>query len=311
MPNSGDLLTSVLLEVSLPSLAGMVFSPSTATDVRWVDWIGHALVESAELDIGGHLIDRQNSWVMDVVTQLTEPEEKLRAYREMVCAEPAVGETPGKLYIPLKFYFSRSPGNAIPMMSMVYNTVNIHVQLRRLMELLVSSGDPIVSVSSANGLPLVVNVRAYADYAMLDTPERERFKSMREQEYLVTQWQMQVEPVLYNVVNRKILLNFSNPVSELIWMYVDDRNLLANSATGNSILDYNIKGLPGTEVVETAQVMFMGVERNPLRAGAYYRLVQPYVHHTRCPDKRIYVYSYCLQPDSIQPSGAANHSRIG
>ena len=41
-----------------------------------------------------------------------------------------------------------------------------------------------------------------------------------------------------------------------------------------------------------------------------FRLVQPYQHHTRIPEKHIYVYSFGLRPEEHQPSGTCNFSRI-
>lgn len=37
---------------------------------------------------------------------------------------------------------------------------------------------------------------------------------------------------------------------------------------------------------------------------------QPYQHHTRVPQKGIYVYSFALNPEQHQPSGSVNMSRI-
>ena len=36
------------------------------------------------------------------------------------------------------------------------------------------------------------------------------------------------------------------------------------------------------------------------REGRYFRLVQPFQHHTNVPDKFIYTYSFALQPQDIQ-----------
>ena len=42
----------------------------------------------------------------------------------------------------------------------------------------------------------------------------------------------------------------------------------------------------------------------------YFRLVQPYHHHTRCPTSFIYSYSFALAPEKHQPSGASNFSML-
>ena len=42
----------------------------------------------------------------------------------------------------------------------------------------------------------------------------------------------------------------------------------------------------------------------------YYKLIQPYQRHTNIPDNWIYLYSFAFNPESIQPSGTCNMSRI-
>lgn len=64
------------------------------------------------------------------------------------------------------------------------------------------------------------------------------------------------------------------------------------------------------DVVKECQMMFLGHERFSVRSGEYFRTVQPYTYHTRVPDKNIYTYSFSLFPEQIQPSGAANFSKL-
>ena len=44
--------------------------------------------------------------------------------------------------------------------------------------------------------------------------------------------------------------------------------------------------------------------------GRYFRLVQPYQHHTNIPKCFVYCYSFALHPEDAQPSGSCNFSRI-
>ena len=59
-----------------------------------------------------------------------------------------------------------------------------------------------------------------------------------------------------------------------------------------------------------AKILLNGYERFTIRPQTYFRLVQPYQHHTRVPDKHIYLYSFSLRPEEQQPSGTCNMSRI-
>ena len=75
--------------------------------------------------------------------------------------------------------------------------------------------------------------------------------------------------------------------------------------------------LPGTptpsnavDLMADAKILLNGHDRFQIRPQTYFRLVQPYQHHTRIPEKHIYVYSFGLRPEEHQPSGTCNFSRI-
>lgn len=74
------------------------------------------------------------------------------------------------------------------------------------------------------------------------------------------------------------------------------------------ILNSNYNSLSPMESVD---ILVNGKPRFKTRAGEYFSLVQPYQHHYRIPSNRgIHVYSFGLDPESIQPSGSLNMSRL-
>jgi hypothetical protein len=94
----------------------------------------------------------------------------------------------------------------------------------------------------------------------------------------------------------------------------------ANVVTGNVL--WVESGLPqfgaasnlvyGQEVGPLHKLKFIlnGTERANEQFGKYYNQYQPYMYHTGHPYPGIYVYSFCLKPEELQPSGACNFSRI-
>jgi hypothetical protein len=63
--------------------------------------------------------------------------------------------------------------------------------------------------------------------------------------------------------------------------------------------------------VSEANIQLNGHDRFVARPGSYFNLVQPYQHHTNVPkNKGIYCYSFALEPESEQPTGSCNMSRI-
>ena len=80
--------------------------------------------------------------------------------------------------------------------------------------------------------------------------------------------------------------------------------------TANSLLTAPLS-FPGTlsNVVEST-LRLNGQERMVTRDSSYFNRVQPYQHHTGCPDLGINCYSFALKPEEHQPSGTCNFSRI-
>ena len=71
LARKGDLITKMWLQILLPAPTSVI----TATDSnykRWVNNIGHALIEEASISIGGEVIDRQYSEWLDIWNELTD-----------------------------------------------------------------------------------------------------------------------------------------------------------------------------------------------------------------------------------------------
>ena len=75
------------------------------------------------------------------------------------------------------------------------------------------------------------------------------------------------------------------------------------------VLDYDLKVNLGP--VTSALIKLNNHERFTARCGEYFNLVQPQQHHTNTPRSNgLYVYSFALEPESDQPTGSCNFSRI-
>jgi hypothetical protein len=302
--------------------------------VRWCNSVGHAIVSSCEIEIGGSRIDKHFSEWWDVWSELSEKEERRTGLWEMIgkysSATYDVAATASSgtawtrdmsrqrtYFVPLTFCYNRSPGLSIPMVALQYHQININFEFRPYMELirsynLVSAVDTaLTSLSSKSGAlaPTFVDCKLYTDFVFLDTEERRRFASIPH-EYLVEQLQfLGDEAVNSTALNRKIILSFNHPVKELIMVYVPATAYAVNTKDGNSIFTYDVAD-PGAEPFETVKLLLNGHDRFSERPGAYFRLVQPYQHHTRVPTKKVYAYSFALSPEEFQPSGTCNFSRL-
>ena len=212
-------------------------------------------------------------------------------------------------YIPLRFWFNRNPGLALPLIALQYHEVKVNVTLVvPLTDLfghvaataaLDTSGETCadttgtgsklgVKLSSAN---LLVN------YLYLDTDERRRFAQVSH-EYLIEQVQHTgVES------DATIDMSFNHPVKALFW---------------------------SGKKWDKVKLQLNGHDRAAEQEHDYYHLVQPYesgLGHSgqQMSDKRAWstvtggydaavstvgMYSFCLKPAEHQPSGTCNFSRI-
>ena len=123
LSRKGDLISSVILEVDLPKLTGILGS-----DLKWVDSIGHYLIKEIELDIGGQIIEKHYGEWMEIWNELTLHSEHNNGYKNMVGKGVAI-TTQKTLIIPLQFWFCRNIGLALPLISLQYHQVKINIVL--------------------------------------------------------------------------------------------------------------------------------------------------------------------------------------
>ena len=242
------------------------------------------LLKTVELEIGGQKVDKHYSKWMDIYNDLYVSNEE-HAYRSVL----AQGDTEEHV-LPLRFWFCRNPGLALPLIALQYHEVKVNIELNSVYG--VNSAADTVSDAS-----LLVN------YVYLDTDERRRFAQVSH-EYLIEQVQHTGVESLSSGSN-KVNLNFNHPVKMLAWK------------------------LNGAAFTNKQKLQLNGHDRFAERDADYFHLVQPMEHgmgHSKCLNDttRVYadvaragtdvnntfVYSFCLRPKEHQPSGTCNFSRI-
>jgi len=334
---NGDLVGELWLDVKLATQTN--FTAGTAAYVNWVNNTGHAFVKQCEVEIGGQMIDRHYSQWLDVWNELTDHDESewlgLNKHAAQVTYMQSNAVTTGdvQLYVPLKFWFCRNPGLALPLIALQYHEVKVKLTTRGMMELVGFSSN----TSTSLGTPVAPsNCVLWANYIYLDTDERRRFAQVSH-EYLIEQVQRQQA-----TLSTSMKLNFNHPVKELIWVNQDTTASTGNTTTTANndvdvVLNYDL-GVGGTSPTEnndyfnyfsgaggrqeslgskisreaftTAKLQLNGHDRFALQNATYFRTVTPRQAGHKIPSKHIYVYSFALKPEEHQPSGTCNFSRI-
>lgn len=310
---NGDLVQQMYLEVSLPDLG--------STGLVWSYGLGNAMIQKAEVEIGGQLIDRHYGEWLDIWTELSTPEGKRVGYDDMIGNTrgglAGSGVTP-RLYVPLQFWFNRNPGLALPLIALQYHEVKLNLYLNTAASLIGTGGT--YTTGSAT-------FKLYVDYVYLDTDERRRFAQVSH-EYLIEQVQFTGdETVSASTSSKNFTLNFNHPCKELIWVHRASALPVSGAAAVESSYNnyfnwskWNTTDI-NTDSFLQGKLQLNGHDRFSTRFADYFRKVQNYEHHTRVPrvdgtlgetarSQYIYTYSFALSPEEHQPSGTCNFSRI-
>lgn len=208
-----------------------------------------------------------------------------------------------KMYVPLQFFFSKKPGLALPLIALQYHEVVIDVKLKNVQEVLTNN----------NSKPVINSMLLYGNYIFLDHNER-KLMAQNKHEYLIEQVQRS-NPLDAKQNNHELI--FNHPIKELIWIFKRNNTEpmdfeIPIPQNSQQPVDYSLivdppKRLPW---FDNCTLLLNGIERFSPRDANYFKLIQPFQHHTRIPSKSIYTYSFSLKPEYHQPTGACNFSRL-
>lgn len=331
LSRSADLICGMHLDIKMADQ-----SVDAVTQPEYVNWInntGHGLIDEVQIDIGGRQIDRHHGQWLDIYTDLTVRDNKEALILNRNSSKPTTSNNGInerlQLYVPLKFWFCRNMGLALPIMALQYHDVEFKLKTRSMAGLVAASG---TLAGFDNSAP---DVSLWVDYVYLDTDERRRF-AQASHEYLIEQVQRTT-----NTAGTMQDIEFNHPVKELIWVHQDttagtqntsttaadinpNDNTITNAADGaftqkNDYFNYqanqndDVEFIGGSESFEsfaTCKLQLNGHDRFAAKKASYFRLMQPLQSGHNIPTKHIYVYSFALRPEEHQPSGSCNFSRI-
>jgi len=250
----GDLLNYVYL---MP-IAGDGLSANTFT-TDWTD-----VISKVELLIGGQVIDEQDS----TYSTLIAPTLSAFSSSKSTSSSLYDGTSASKFY-PLRFSFCENWQSALPLISLQYHDVELRITW---------------GIEAASS-----KWEVYANYAYLDTQEREVFAS-QPQNMIMTQVQKAIAS------NSKIQeLNFNHPVKYIA--AGDATNVTMVSTAGNKLkLQIN-----GTDVAD-----YKFADPNFTTVPLYYHTS----HGTATPGTKLFFYPFCLDAGKLQPTGSLNFSRL-
>jgi hypothetical protein len=164
----------------------------------------------------------------------------------------------------------------------------------------------------------------WGEYVYLDVDERRTFVSTTH-EYVIEQVQYTPPYSLTAGQNTAtVSVEFNHPLKEFFFVVQKDMmlnrnewfnysNLAIGEVTPALVQPYVNYNAPGgrLDLISSAVLQLDGYDRFKSRGPQYFRLQQPYDHHTTTPSNSfIYNYSFALRPEDAQPTGTMNASRI-
>ena len=303
---NGDLIHKMYIQVDMDTTENPMVKTSLNNP-------GAYFIKNVELEIGGQSIDKQTGLWMELWAELTEPNTSCMSgkthtggagsgtsFQFMTMSGGVSGQSanasaniaPGPLLIPLRFWFCRNPGLALPLIALQYHEVKVTLE-HRLQTVFPGATQTL-----------------WVDYIYLDTDERRRFAQVSH-EYLIEQLQYQ------SVSGTETSLRFNHPVKELVWC-----NNLKMSDDGTS------GGNGFNQAVSCGDdgilLKLNGHDRFAQRKKQYFTRQQVHDYHSGAGgiehhtdlggqgylNDSIAVYSFALKPEEHQPSGTCNFSRI-
>lgn len=328
---NGDLVQDMYFVFELPEIPKVIRKNENGVtigdDFRFVKNLGEAIVEEYYIYIGGTIVNRQYGEWMHIWNELSIPTSKRYGYDKLIGNVPDVYIPDAfnrvedgapqinkrKIYVPLKFWFNRNPGLALPLVALQYHDVEVHVLLRPMNEVYtindqkptqwVTEGAPYFGSNDV----IPINPYLEVNYIFLDDQERKHFAT-NEQDYLIEQ----INRIEVSNISRMHMsdLMIQNPVKELVWVLSRNDTDTKNRWFDYTDYSYGSSDQHDKEILESAKLVFNGVDRFEEKDGAYFNLIQPYQHHSVIPKAGVYVYSFSLFPESFQPSGSCNMSRL-
>lgn len=330
--NCGDLLASMYLNLKLPTIStddiiGISDSEKENYLIKWTNYIGNASLDKIICRIGGQIIEEQYGSYMQIHTDLYDDDwnKIMMLGHDGNLNTPQVKIIGEELYIPLKFWFSESPSKALPLIALGYHDIEIEIKLTNFHNvysiLKKLDNNELIHTTKKLRIKQLDKISLETNMVYLSGKERKEIAKL-DHEFLITQVQRrQININTHNFIE----INFNHPVKELIYFIQPLRNieqgeylnftskLTYPSNEHEDILAYDkdaYNSLPKYHLLDEARILFNGKERVSWKNYKYYYYLQNYEHYRNSAEHYVYLYSFSMNPLSIQPSGFCNFSRL-
>lgn len=334
--NTGDLLSTLSLKIKLPKMA--------TTTWRYIDSVGHALIEYVDLIIGGKVIQRVTSDYLQIYSEHFVTQTKQFALEELVgkypertintrvsdnailahMTEDATSDV--DFFVDLPFYFYNNPELAIPICAIKKQEVEVEVKLRNYEDLIVKVDGTRDLSDFANRRTqlgyseelVLKDVQLCAEVIFLDPCERIKIENEKK-DYIITQIQQNVFDINEGEQQGRFKLDFYNPVKELYFVIQRQGDLGTGEGEFITPFDYDntLADTGGKYILyENLDYLTLDLDGQPIITREtgnviFLKAVQAAIHHSKTQLlRRFYSYSFALEPEKWYPTGQVNFSFV-
>lgn len=187
-------------------------------NMAYVRRLGHAILGSIEVEIGGYIVDKHYGIWLDIWYELARKGKHDIGYAKMIGDVPVMTNynTNTKpqytLYIPLRFWFNRYTGLALPLIAIQYHDTYIRIKLEEKQKVIIAS-EKFTNYDAIQ----IIDASLLVNYIYLEKEERQKYAYVGH-EYLIEQLQYTHEE---NVISSplSVKLQFNHPTKEIIWVF--------------------------------------------------------------------------------------------
>ena len=289
IPHAGDLITRMYIRVHLPQIA---IDPATNKSVStYATSIGNYLIEYAELLIDKKVIERYYGEFNEMMQEIVFPETK-QTIISNTTGKGLVGSSNAMtLYLYLPFSICE---RGFPLCAMNQGSTELRIKFRESREFTF----PPYLIND------IIRAELLFEYIYLSDKEAQYFQSQK-RIYLTEQTQLFQGAIRPNVSQESFYLNFTGPTKELFFVIQYD-------TVGSNVFDFTYSNTI-MDHLTSLQFQVDGNDLIPEELGTplFLRVIQPMDYHTRTPTRTIfYLYSLCIDPENIEPTGTINLGRI-
>ena len=332
--NQGDLLKTVSMKVELDSISQSLTSGYDG--FGYVESIGHAMIEYAEILIGGQVIQRIPSDFLAIYSDNYVTQTKQHNLDKLIGKPPLeLSGTPvsnndilgylgfatssRKYFVDIPFYFYNNTELAVPLCAITGQEIEIVIKLRDVKDCIYGkhTSDEESYYTGLSPTGLIKSLKLTTEMISLDEEEKQMLTS-KKIDYIITQIQESNTIIPVNTTSVfKHKLEFKNPIKELFFViqrirkvvngfFVSSFNYDSPNQVVNNIYT-NYENLNDLELTLDDSTILNKITGNAINL----RAIQSGIHHSRTQlFRRYYSYSFALEPERWYPTGQRNFSLI-